>query len=510
MPARVPTRLLPWLLILLCACSRPTPRPRPQAAVELWVDGAASGGDGTRERPLRTLTEALARPGPKRVHLASGRYEGPIRLLEGTRLVGEGPSTVLAATGPDMTVVDASRGTTLESLVVEGGGWGLDARGPLVVRGVTFRNQARGAIRLTEGPLEGSGLRFEAGAGSQARTCSLSDITPVAAHPATEARAGMGVLVEAGTTGGAAPSLILRDSVFVGPYERAIRARGGATVRLEGVCFQGPRMALSQEGGVAEVKQARASGGAGTAFSIVEGALTLVDVRVQGHEYGMTANRSRLLVRGFTSEHATRAGLGLTAANGLLEDVAVKDAGNYGALQLTASDLEVRRFRLEGSREYGVVALQGRVRLRDGVITGVSTADGIAGDGLHLRQVEADVDTVTVEDAKGSCVLASQRARVALRKARLAGCGLAALAVDTRATLESRNVEVRGTLAAVLLAIEEGQLKAENLTAKDARGELVSTDCQGQTRVQLRHVDAGTTRGLRSPCVQLDASTPQP
>ncbi|MBZ4332577.1 DUF1565 domain-containing protein [Corallococcus sp. AS-1-12] len=485
----MPTRLLPWLLVLLCACSRPAPRP--QVAAELWVDRAASGGDGTRERPLRSLTEALARPGPKRVHLASGRYEGPFRLPEGTRLVGRGPATILAATDPGPSVVEATGDTALEALVVEGGGWGLEARGPMSVHAVTFRSQTRGAIRLGAGSLEGRGLRFEAGTASQA---------PVV----------VGVLVEAGTPGASAPSLILRDSAFEGAYDRAVRARGGATVRLEGVDFQGPRMALSQEGGVAEVERARASGGTGAAFSTVEGALTLVDARVQGHEYGVTANQARLSVRGFRSEHATRAGMGLTATTGLLEDVTVKDAGNYGALQLTASDLEVRRFRLEGSREYGVVALQGRVRLRDGVIQGVSTADGIAGDGLHLRQVDADVDTVTVEGAKGTCVLATQRARAVLRDARLSGCGLAALAVDSKATLESRNVDVRDTPGSILVAIEEGQLQVEGLTAKDARGELVSTDCEGQTRVRLRHVDANTTRGLRSPCVQLDARSPQP
>ncbi|MBN8228867.1 hypothetical protein JYK02_15265 [Corallococcus macrosporus] len=487
------TRLLPWLLALLCACSRPTLRP--EATGELWVDGAAEGGDGTRERPLRSLSEALSRPGPLFVHLAAGRYEGPIRLPEGTRLQGKGPSTILAVTDTGVTGVEARADTTLESLVVEGGGWGLEARGPVRIHGVTFRSQARGAIRLTAGPLEGKGLRFEMGAASQAQGV-------------------VGVLVEATNGERSTPSLILQDSAFVGAYERGIRARGGATVRLEGVSFQGPRMALSQEGGVADVERASASGGAGTAFSTVEGTLTLVDVRVQGHEYGVTTNRARLSVRGFTSEHATRAGLGLTATNGLLEDVVVKDAGNYGALQLTASDLEVRRFRLEGSREYGVVALQGRLRLRQGVITDVSTADGIAGDGLHLRQVEADVDTVTVERARGTCVLATQRAHAVLRDARLSGCGLAALAADTQATLESRNVTVRDTSGSVLLAIEDGQLRVEDLTAKDAKGELVSTDCEGQTRVHLRHVDASNKKGLQASCVQLDssprASPPQP
>ncbi|RKG71451.1 hypothetical protein D7V88_39275, partial [Corallococcus terminator] len=296
---------------------------------------------------------------------------------------------------------------------------------------------------------------------------------------------------------------------FMGPYERGVRLRGGATVRLEGVCFQGPRMALSQEGGVAEVERAGVSEGAGPAFLSVDGTLKLVDVRVQGHEYGLTTNGARVSVRGFTSEHAMRAGLGLTTTTGLLEDVVVKDAGTYGALQFTNSDMEVRRFRLEGSREYGVVAVQGRLRLRDGRILGVSTADGIAGDGLHLRQVEADVEAVTVQGAKGTCVLAAQRARVALRGARLLSCELAALSVDSKATVEARDLESHGAGESVLLAIEEGQLRVDALTVKDARGPLVSADCEGQTRVRLTRVDASSTRGLDASCVQVEAG-PRP
>ncbi|TSC33831.1 hypothetical protein [Corallococcus sp. Z5C101001] len=542
----MPSRLLPWLLVLLCACSRPS-LGRP-ARGELWVDGASAGGDGTRERPLRSLSEALARPGPLLVHLASGRYEGPFRLLSGTRLVGQGSSTVLRASDPGAAVVGARGEVGLEALTVEGGGWGLAGEGgALRIEGVIFRNQALGAIRLGAGSLDGRGLRFEArGAGPVRPEASCPESIGAArepptepvlavrqvrpreapepgghgtltaeegAHPSTGASAptvAVGVLVEAREGETSAPSLLLRDSTFAGAFERAVRGRGGATVHLAGVCFQGPRVALSQEGGVAEVERAWASGGTGTAFSTMAGTLKLVDVRVRGYEYGVATNQSRLSVRGFTSEHATRAGLGLTATRGLLEDVVVRDAGDYGALQLTNSDLEVRRFRLEGSREYGVVAVQGRVRLRDGVLTGVSTADGVAGDGLHLRQVEADVDTVTVHGAKGSCVLATQRARVTLRNARLSTCGLAALAVDTQATLESRNIEVRGTASAVLLAIEGGQLRVQDLTAREVQGELISADCEGRTRVQLRHVEASNTRGVSSPCVQLEPPARSP
>ncbi|RKH35005.1 hypothetical protein D7X12_34535, partial [Corallococcus sicarius] len=111
----MPSRLLPWFLILLCTCARPPLRPARQG--ELWVDGAAPGGDGTRERPLRSLAEALARPGPQLVHLASGRYEGPFLLPEGTRLVGAGPTTVLTvASGAGAGVVETRGEASLEAL----------------------------------------------------------------------------------------------------------------------------------------------------------------------------------------------------------------------------------------------------------------------------------------------------------------------------------------------------------------------------------------------------------
>jgi hypothetical protein len=480
MPACVRSPLPTCLLLLLCACPRPPPAVI--ATAELWVDGAASGGDGTRGRPLRSLEDALGRPGTRLVHLAEGRYPGPLRLAPGMKVVGAGPGTILTASSPDAAVVVAPGDNALESLAVEGGAWGLEAGGPLRLEGVRFKDQRQGAVRQGAGALDGANLRFEA-AGGQAPAVGLS--------------------LEAGPGATSAPALRLRDSVFLGAFARAVKVRGGGTVRLEGVDFQGPGVALSQEGGEASVERARVAGGAGTAFSVVEGALTLVDVQVQGYEYAVTANRARLSARGFTSEHATRAGLGLTATTGLLEDLVVKDAGSYGALQVTNSDLEVRRFRLEGSREYGVVAVQGRLRLRDGTITDVSTEDGVSGDGLHLRLVTADVDAVTVQGAKGTCILSAQRARVSLRGARLSACGLAALAVDTQAVLEARDVTVRGNPESVLMASEDGELQVEDLTAKEARGELVAADCEGATRVQLRRVDANSTRGLKAPCVQL-------
>ncbi|RKH52064.1 DUF1565 domain-containing protein, partial [Corallococcus llansteffanensis] len=88
--------------------------------MELWVDGAVTGGDGTRERPLRSLSEALTRPGSLLVHLAPGRYEGPFLLPEGASLVGAGPTSVLTVAGAGPGVVETQGEASLEALMVEG------------------------------------------------------------------------------------------------------------------------------------------------------------------------------------------------------------------------------------------------------------------------------------------------------------------------------------------------------------------------------------------------------
>ncbi|MFP2934131.1 hypothetical protein ACLESO_55200, partial [Pyxidicoccus sp. 3LG] len=123
---------LPLLLALsTCTCRGPSPREAPPPGgvtrTHVWVDAAWwRPGDGTRERPLRSLAEALIRPGPLTVHLAMGTYTGPFHLPEGVRLEGQGPASVLYAEGPDVPVVRAGQGAELANLAVQGGGWGLE------------------------------------------------------------------------------------------------------------------------------------------------------------------------------------------------------------------------------------------------------------------------------------------------------------------------------------------------------------------------------------------------
>ncbi|NMO23629.1 hypothetical protein HG543_53590, partial [Pyxidicoccus fallax] len=270
-------------------------------------------------------------------------------------------------------------------------------------------------------------------------------------------------------------------------------------VELEDARFSGPVSALGVDGGHAEVRRATAEGGRGSAFSVVEGVLVLTDVRVTGHEYGLSATQARRLgVHGFTSERAERAGLGVVNSRGVLEDVVVRDSGTFGGIQLLGGELELRRFQVEGAAEYGLVARQGKLRVRDGTITRVRAGDG---DGLHLRDLDADVAGVRVDDVAGVCVLAAQSARVVLRDAKLSGCGHVALMVDRQGRLEATGVEVTGGGTA-LAAMGEGELRADTLTASGMAEGLVWAECGGNTRVTLARVRSEDARGVSSPCVE--------
>lgn len=495
------------MILLLGGCRGPGPsgaasssQGREVIHAEVWVDAAWwRPGDGSRARPLRSLAEALARPGPLTVHLAAGEYRGPFTLPADVRLEGEGPATVLLMEGPEGTVLRASGstggspgnpglgGVLLRNLEVRGGTWGLEVTGSarVSVEKVGFSGQRQGAVRVSAGRFEAVDARFEA---------SVSET--------------VGVLLEA-SEGAPSPSpprsLWLRGTSFTGPFRRAVRLRGAESqALLEDVRFAGPVTAVGMDGGHAEVRRAGAEGGRGAAFSVVEGSLVMRDVRVLGHELAVSAMRAqRLEVRGLLSVGAERAGLGVVASRGvLLEDVVVRGSGSHGALQLTTSDVDVRRLHVEGAAEYGVVAVGGSLRLRDGTVVGVSSADGVTGDGLHLRQVRADVEGVVIRRTTGACVLAAQNARVLLRDAELERCGQAALLVDTLATLDATGVAARDSGETVLAAMGEGDLRVDALDARGSRQGLLWAECTGVTRVRLGRIRAEDRRGEEAACVE--------
>jgi hypothetical protein len=471
-------RPLALALLVIAACrSSPLPPPasaeRAPRAAEVWVDGARrEAGDGTRERPFRTLAEGLAvRPSPT-VHLAPGQYAGPFLLPAGARLVGAGASTVLYVEGRE-PVVRTEAGATLEQLALQGGGWGVESEGTVKLTAVAFSGQREGAVRLVGGRLVAREVQFEA---------SISRL--------------VGVSLEGQATAE------VKESAFLGPWRRGVRVSGAEAV-LEGVRFQGAVMALDQEGGQVRLRQVTVEGGRGPGLLVGEGGtLQLEEVLVTGHEYGLASYRAKLEVRGFTSVRAERAGLGLTLSTGRLEDIQVRENGSFGALQFVDSDLEVRGFRVDGGDAYGLVATKGRLRAREGSITRVRSSEGFTGDGLHLRGVKADIESVEVRDVVGAGVLAAQGAEVELRDVTLSACKHAGVVVETLGRVTAVGLDVRGTGGPALAVLRDGELSADVLTASGLAEGLIWAECEGSAQVRLGRLRTEDLRGLSAPCVQ--------
>nr|WP_275902267.1 non-ribosomal peptide synthetase [Myxococcus vastator] len=322
------------------------------------------------------------------------------------------------------------------------------------------------------------------------------------AHHDSEAATGAGAQQEGPRQSGVTVEAHIRASTFTGPYRRAVRLRG-ADVRatLEDLQFTGVATAVGVDGAYAEVRRSTAEGGQAAAFSVMDGTLILEEVSVTGHEYGVSSMRARRLdVHRFTSVRAIRAGMGLLMSQARLRDIVVRDSGAYGGLQFSGGDLDVQGVRVDGAAEYGVVALRGKLRLRDVDIRRVHTADGVTGDGLHLRQVEADVEGVVVRDAQGACVLAAQNARVSLRDAKLEKCGYVGLLTDTLARMNAANVEIQGA-ATALGALGNGELRVESLSATGLESGFIHAECEGTTQVHLKEFRSEDARGLSARCV---------
>ncbi|MBU8894339.1 DUF1565 domain-containing protein [Corallococcus sp. M34] len=611
---------------------------------EVWVDVAGPGtGDGSREHPLRSLAEALALPGRPRVHLAPGRYAGPLQVPDGARLTGGGAGTVVWAEDGAEALLRLEGGAELTGLEFQGGQWGLSLGTGSEVRlkEVRFSGQRQGAIHLTagslwvershfdaaeaqsanqhaeaqdevrtepraearspraeareetrggsrgdvrsshviarhaearekfqstsqadEGETQRSGPRVEFQSRRQAASrVEVQDTAPAGLHvaareveqrgaqvsegtpgfgmlrvdaqlelgvarrvaaggmqlaaPLVEAEAGrrsdsqgsrpgtniVGIDVEAREGTGSTTRLEVRESEFVGPYRRAVRLRGGGRARLQDVRFEGPETAVGQAGGRVDLEDAVAEGGRGPAFNVVEGALSLNRVRVLGHEYGLTSMRAKVEVHDFTSVRAARAGLGLSASEAVLDDVMVLSSGNLGGVQLTDSRVSIRGLRVDGAAEYGLVAVRGTLRLREGAVSRVHSAAGDTGEGLHLREVAADVAGLEVRDVEGACVWAAQAARVLLRDAVLRGCHQAGLSVDTEARLEANGVSVSGKGHA-LTAMNRGVLSVDGLRVEDPTEPLLWAECGSGTKVVLGRIHASNHEGAQVTCAE--------
>ncbi|QSQ17995.1 hypothetical protein [Myxococcus landrumensis] len=493
------------------------------------VDAARAGPqqtavDAARAKPHQTVVDA-ARAGPQQTAVDAARAEPHQTVVDAARAEPHQTVVDAARAEPHRTVVDAARAGPQQTAVDAGGarertqqvavnegGVRTGAQQPAVYAGGAGAGTRPPAVALwprnarllppTNAVVGGSVPR-----GVALRTVSTRGPTE---GVAPRQDAGMGA---AKPSGSPRQEAWLSGATFTGPFRRAVRVRGAeARATLEDVRFLGAVTAVGMDGGHAEIRHAVAEGSRGAAFSVVEGVLVLEDVRARGHEVSVSAMRvSRLEVRGFLSVGATRAGLSVGASTGvLLEDVVVRDSGSHGAFHFTGSEVRARRLRVDGAAEYGVVAVGGSLALRGITVARVRSNDGITGEGLHLRQVRAEVEGAVVRETSGACVFAAQNARVVLRDAELDRCGQSALSVETRASLDATGVESRAAQESVLAAMEGGELRVDALIARGARRGLVSAECTEDTRVKLGRVRTDDDRGVDAPCVERFATEAVP
>lgn len=472
---------------------------------ELWIDPAAlEGGDGSARRPLRRLPDELLAPASEggkgtgtaltlHLHLAPGLYRGPIVLPRGALLEGSGPVTVLfvepgggpgagAGGGPrEDTVISAPEGGRLEHLSVQGGSAGIVASGPLELDSVELSGQRHAAIRLFgdgKGLLEARQLRLE-GSLSESRGLELS--------PGTRA--------------------VVASSRFTGAYRRAIQTEE-AKLALSDCVFEGPVTGVHQVGGSVSMHRLRLSGGRGPALFVARGKLSLDEVSVHGHEYGLqTGEGAELDVKGFTSVRAERAGLGLVRARGRLEDVRVLETGNFGGMQLLESEVEVHRLRIDAARASGVVVRQGKIVLRDLQLSRIRKeleSDDSGGDGVVVAGGEVLVQNARMTALAGAGVLATARARVEVQQLECEACLWGAVTAERGAQVVASDLLVRGGDAAAVLAAHGSRVEVKGLVLRDNPHGPAWADCASGATVRLSRAPAlDAEKAAQASCIVL-------
>ena len=454
------------LLLLACRGARLPSAEGPPPGPEVWVAGdAAPGGEGSRERPLRSLAEALARGPGVRVRLQPGRYEGPAQLPPGAQLLAEAPGVVL------LGGVEAPGGGRLRGLAVEAGGWGVRGRGALTLEDVTLSGQREGGVQLLAGVLQATGLRLKA---------------PVAPG-------AVGLALQGGVRAR------VQGLRLEGAFARGIELQGPAQLQLESLQAVGPALVLHQRGGQVRLRRAALGGGEGVGLFVAGGTLELEDVVVLGHEYALqTGQGSTLRVRGFASLGAQRAGLGVVASRAQLEDVQVWGAGSFGALQLLNSDVQLHGFGLRDAQEYGLSATQGRLEASAGAIVGTRGSGSDGGDALHLREVEATLHTLRVQGAAGLGLLVAQGARARVRDLTLTACAGGGVVAETRGQVQLRGLQALAGTSPALVVMSGAQATLEGVQLEGG-AQLLWTDCEQGARVSVGY--GVPPAALRARCV---------
>ncbi|MFZ5470234.1 MAG: hypothetical protein ACOZIN_12435 [Myxococcota bacterium] len=476
-------RPLSCVVVLLSGCLSPRaelPARSTQAPTERYVDAfAPAGGDGSSQRPYRSLTEALSGAGPRPlvVHLATGMYQGPFRIEGDVALVG-GKAAVLYADGAASEVVRL-RDAQLERVHVQGGQVGVRVEGRSSLHHVHLSGQRQAALVLAEGAV------LTVAGGELAGT--VSETVGVRASPRAEAN--------------------FSGTAFVGAFRRGVEVRGGRA-QLTGCRFDGPVTALHLVGGEAHLSDVDVVGGRGPGVFAAQGKLTARWVRVFGHEYGLlTGAGAWVQVEDFSAVRPQRAGVALVGTRGHLADVVVLEGASYAGLQLLESELELRRVQVHRVSSTGLFARLGSLRLFGAVVTQVRGDGQSGGDGVELRGVKAELEDVVVRDVDGSGVIATVEAEVVAKGVSCARCRFGALVAERRSQVVAYAVEARGCGTSALVVPDEARLSVHGLFSRENAEGPLWAECGQGAQVTLTQVESDVPLP-RALCIQADTRPP--
>lgn len=445
------------------------------AATELWVDASsASDGDGTAQRPFKSLDGALRRANASaaHIHLAAGLYQGPFIFGPSAQLEGSG-AAVLFAEGSE--VVITPRGPLrLSNVIVQGGSVGIENAADVSLSGVAFSGQRSLAVHATSGSLWAERTTFSA---------SVSEARGVKVEP--NARA------------------LFWRCTFQGPFGRAIELNAPSRVEISDCFFDGPVTGVHQVAGSAAIHRTKFSGGRGPAIYSARGTLELVDVDVHGHEYALQggANAAIRVLR-FSSVRAERAAIAMTRATAQLEEITVVDSGSFGAVQLIASTVGLRRFRLAHPEAYGLFARQSRVSVDDGAITDVADSGGSAGDGIHARGTQGYIQSVSVLRSAGAGLIAAEESSLELRDFAVDGCHWGGVIAESLARVTGSSWTIRRCEAPAIAVPDVAQVDVDVLRSEGNAQGAAWAECDRGGKLRVSRPHGGAIDAKLSSCVE--------
>lgn len=452
-------------LTLGCARGPVAPRPQPVPAerrpLELWVDGSAPlGGDGSQVRPFKTVP---ALDGGVHLHLRSGLYEGPFRFPPGTVVTGHGVA-VLFIDGLGPVVTHAGGALRLERLLLQGGTVGLST--------------TEGGVWLDEVKFSGHGKTFV-----DARNTLLvgTRLELTSNIPATIGFRQLGGRLQ------------LRDVKLSGPMQHGVKATETA-LAFDAVQFEGPATGVLLLDGSLEGAGLRFAGGQAAALHVLDAGVTLSNVDVTGHEYGVLG-AGAVSIDGLTVRGPQQSGVSLLGGTSTLAHVRVERAGNMGGLQLlggrhTLTDIEVK-----DSNAWGVLVRRAEAAigaLRVSRIRGESAPSGrVLGDGLMVRDGRAGVDALVAEDLDGSALFIANSGSVVARSVEARRCAGGAIFIERSSEATVDSLVARGSAGPSVTALEEARLVVRDFSATG--GDVsVWADCAEGVRVDIKRPAADT------------------